>query len=147
MVSASARSFAGTVVISGKRGTEPWSVALTPSAAQAGVGALWAWAKISSLMDAQARGADPAIVRPAVVEVALQHHLVSAYTSLVAVDVTPTGPAFTKTAMVRSSLPRGYGEVAGALPQTDTEATLELLMGLLALGAAALVAIVGWRAS
>jgi len=91
--------------------------------------------------------ADPAIVRPAVVEVALQHHLVSAYTSLVAVDVTPTGPAFTKTAMVRSSLPRGYGEVAGALPQTDTEATLELLMGLLALGAAALVAIVGWRAS
>ena len=147
IVTASARSLAGTVVVSGKRGTEPWSVALTPSPSQAGVGALWARAKIGSLMDAQLRGADPALVRPAVVEVALAHHLVSAYTSLVAVDVTPTGPAFSKTAMVRSSLPRGYGDVAGTLPQTDTEATLELLMGLLALGAAALVAVIGWRAS
>jgi Ca-activated chloride channel family protein len=147
VVAASASSFAGSVIVSGKRGTEPWSVALTPSPSQAGVGALWARAKISSLMDAQARGADAATVRPAVVEVALAHHLVSAYTSLVAVDVTPTGPSFTKTAMVRSSLPRGYGEVAGTLPQTDTAATLELAMGLLALAAAALVAVIGWRAA
>ena len=147
VVTASARSFAGTVIVSGKRGTEPWSVALTPSPSQAGVGALWARAKIGSLMDTLARGADAASVRPAVVEVALEHHLVSAYTSLVAVDVTPTGPAFTKTAMVRSSLPRGYGEVAVTLPQTDTESTLELLMGLAALAAAALVAFIGWRAS
>ncbi|HZZ91279.1 MAG TPA: marine proteobacterial sortase target protein [Usitatibacter sp.] len=147
VVSAQAASFAGTVVVSGRRGNEPWSVALTPAASQAGVGALWARAKIASLMDAVTRGADVATVRPAVVQVALEHHLVSAYTSLVAVDVTPTGPSFTKTAMVRSSLPRGAGEIAGALPQTATAAGMELLMGLLALGLAALVAVIGWRAA
>jgi Ca-activated chloride channel family protein len=122
-------------------------VALTPAASQAGVGALWANAKIASLMDEKTRGADANAVRPAVVQVALEHHLVSAYTSLVAVDVTPTGPAFTRTAMVRSALPRGYGETVGALPQTATAADLELLLGLGALAAAAIVAVIGWRAS
>jgi Ca-activated chloride channel homolog len=78
-----------------------------------------------------------------VVKVALEHHLVSAYTSLVAVDVTPTGPAGgIKTAMVKASLPAGY---EGSLPQTDTAATLQLLLGLLALLAAGMVAVVGRR--
>jgi len=86
-------------------------------------------------------------VRPSVVQVALEHHLVSAYTSLVAVDVTPTGPSFVKTAMVKSALPRGYGNNAGILPQTATESTLELLLGLFALAAAALVAVIGWRSA
>jgi Ca-activated chloride channel family protein len=147
VVSASAASLAGTLIVSGSRGNEPWSVALTPAASQAGVGALWANAKIASLMDEKTRGADANAVRPAVVQVALEHHLVSAYTSLVAVDVTPTGPAFTRTAMVRSALPRGYGETVGALPQTATAADLELLLGLGALAAAAIVAVIGWRAS
>jgi Ca-activated chloride channel family protein len=70
---------------------------------------------------------------------------VSAYTSLVAVDVTPTGPSFARTAMVRSSLPRGYGTSAAPLPQTATAADLELLLGLIALTAAAIVAAIGRR--
>jgi LPXTG-motif cell wall-anchored protein len=37
---------------------------------------------------------------------------------------------------VKASLPRGY---SGALPQTDTAATLQLVMGLLALAMAAAV--------
>ena len=41
----------------------------------------------------QARGAPVEEVKPKVVKVALEHHLVSAYTSLVAVDVTPTAPS------------------------------------------------------
>ena len=145
VVSAKGATLAGTVIGSGKRGNLPWSVALTPSAAPSGVGALWARAKIASLMDEVVRGADPTVVRPAVVQVALEHHLVSAYTSLVAVDVTPTGPSFVKTAMVKAALPRGYGNNAGVLPQTATESTLELLLGLIAFGAAALVAVIGWR--
>jgi Ca-activated chloride channel family protein len=145
VVSASAASLAGTVIVSGRRGTEPWSVALTPTQSSSGVGALWARAKIAGLMDEIAHGADAQAVRPAVVQVALDHHLVSAYTSLVAVDVTPTGAGFIKTAMVKASLPRGYGEASGALPQTDTPATLELLMGLLALTSAAIVATIGRR--
>ena len=57
------------------------------------MGVLWARAKIDALMDAGRRGAPEAEIRAAVLDVALTHHLVSKYTSLVAVDVTPTRPA------------------------------------------------------
>jgi Ca-activated chloride channel family protein len=145
LITASARAFKGTVIVSGKRGSQPWSAALSPTSDKTGVGALWARAKIASLMDEVTRGADPASVRPHVVKVALEHHLVSAYTSLVAVDVTPTGPAFAKTALVKASLPAGWGANGGTIPQTDTAATLQLLMGLLALSAAAFFAVLGRR--
>jgi len=59
----------------------------------AGVRQLWARRKIAALQATLATGADPAEVRRRVVEVALDHHLVSAYTSLVAVDRTPSRPA------------------------------------------------------
>jgi Ca-activated chloride channel homolog len=99
------------------------------------------------LMDEITRGADPSGVRLAVVKVALDHHLVSAYTSLVAVDVTPTGPAFARTTLVKASLPAGWNGSAGTIPQTDTAATLQLLLGLLALTSAAIVAAIGRRAA
>lgn len=145
-VAAAAPAPLGTVIVSGLRGNQPWSVALTPDAdrSSAGVGALWARAKIASHMDELARGATVEDVRPKVVKVALEHHLVSAYTSLVAVDVSPTGPADgLKSALVRASLPAGYET---NLPQTDTAATLQLMLGLLALLAAGMVALVGRRA-
>lgn len=147
LITASARAFRATVIVSGKRGSQPWSAALTPTSDQTGVGALWARAKIASLMDEITRGADPASVRPHVVKVALEHHLASAYTSLVAVDVTPTGPADAKTALVKASLPKGWGANGGTIPQTDTAATLQLILGLLALSAAAFVAVLGRRVS
>ncbi len=145
VVSASAAPLAGTVVVSGLRGNEPWSVALAlaPAARGHGVGALWARAKIATLMDDITRGADAAAIRPQVVEVALTHHLVSAYTSLVAVDTTPTAVGPATTALVPAALPRGWGGDGALLPQTDTPAALQVLLGLLALGAAALVAVLG----
>ena len=136
----------GTVVVSGLRGNQPWSVALTPShdADAAGVGALWARSKIASLMDEVTRGADPAQIRPQVVKVALAHHLVSAYTSLVAVDVTPTAPAgASRSAPARTSLPHRSVD----LPQTGTAATLDFLMGLLALLCGGTVALMGRHAA
>jgi Ca-activated chloride channel family protein len=134
----------GAIVVSGLRGNEPWSVALTPSPGdgQTGVGALWARAKIASLMDELRLGAAEEAIRPAVVKVALEHHLVSRYTSLVAVDVTPSAPAGeARTALVQASPPNATA--AGQLPQTDTESTLQILLGLLALAAAGMVALVG----
>jgi Ca-activated chloride channel family protein len=156
VVSASAADFTRAIVVSGTRANQPWSVALTPAMKSdgedaSGVGALWARAKIASLMDQITRGGDAAALRPAVLKVALDHHLVSPFTSLVAVDVTPTargrgtsrdGEAEAKVALVRASLPRGY---TGALPQTDTPATLQLLLGIFALGTAAIVFTVGRR--
>ncbi len=139
VVAAAAAAPLRPIVVSGVRGNQPWSVALAPSpdSEAAGVGALWARFRIASLMDEITRGADPAAVRPQVVKVALEHHLVSAYTSLVAVDLTPTAPAAApKTAAVASSVPHGFE--GAQLPQTDTPARLHLLLGLAALAAAAL---------
>jgi Ca-activated chloride channel family protein len=141
MVSAAIRAPLGTVVVSGLRGNQPWSVALTPPTDRqsSGVGALWAKSKIASLMDELARGADLNDIRPRIVQVALDHHLVSAYTSLVAVDVTPSNTSgLVRAAMVPSTLPKGM-----ALPQTDTAATLQFVMGLLALAMAAAVMLMG----
>ena len=133
LVAAAAKAPLGTVVVTGLRGNQPWSVALTPPTDRnaAGVGALWARAKISTLMEELARGADVEAVKPQVVKVALEHHLVSAYTSLVAVDTTASVPAVAMS--------------TGTLPQTGTAANLQLLLGLLALMAAATVARIGTR--
>jgi Ca-activated chloride channel family protein len=139
VVSAASHNFARTVIVSGTRGNQPWSVALTPVSDSAGVGALWARSKIASLMDEITRGGDVATLRPAVIRVALDHHLVSAYTSLVAVDVTPSNNGTVKTAFVKASLPQGMG----AIPQTDAATMLHLLLGLLALASAGIVAVIG----
>lgn len=133
---------AQAIVVAGTRGTAPWSVALTPSHSppgeRTGVGALWARARIASLMDALRLGADEAEIRPAVLEVALAHQLVSRYTSLVAVDVTPaTTEGESRSALVPVSAP--LAQAVGELPQTDTAANLQILLGLAALAAAAAV--------
>jgi Ca-activated chloride channel family protein len=45
------------------------------------------------LLDGERRGADSGEVRAQVIDLALRHHLVSKYTSLIAVDKTPSRPA------------------------------------------------------
>ena len=90
----------GELVATGVRASESWEArtVLSVGAERAGVNRLWARRKIASIMDQLARGVPEDEVRPQVVEIALAHHLVSKYTSLVAVDVTPTRPIDEKTA-------------------------------------------------
>src|SRR5258706_4671114 len=92
VVSAASDTFARTVIVSGTRGNQPWSVALTPVTDSAGVGALWARSRIRSLIGEITHGGDVAMLRPAVIRVAIDHHLVGAATSLVAVDCRPRNP-------------------------------------------------------
>ena len=109
---------------------------------QAGVGALWGRAKIDSLMDAMRHGAPEDATRAEVVRVALAHRLVSRYTSLVAVDATPTAPAGSTArwrAASRCRCRRGWSHDAIlGVPQTATP-----MPALLAGGAAALLASLG----
>lgn len=123
------------VEIQGVRASEIWRVrlALTGGRQEAGVGVLFARSKIQSLMQGAVRGADPADIRRAVIEVALEHRLVSKYTSLVAVDVTPARPGETDavTRALPTNLPAGweYEKVFGPAPGTATPAALNLLAG------------------
>lgn len=135
----------GRVMVTGRRAGATWG-ALTPAAAPeaaSGVGVLWARAKIDALMDAGRRGAPEPEIRAAVVDVALTHHVVSKYTSLVAVDATPTRPAgiAAATTAMPGNIPDGLTGF-DRLPRTATPAPLLIVAGGLALllaGALALV--------
>ncbi len=85
----------GPVSVSGSRGGSAWNDSF-PTAAKlkgAGIDKLWARRKIQGLMDSLREGAGPWEVRRAVVDLGLRHHLITDYTSLVAVDDQRTAPA------------------------------------------------------
>jgi Ca-activated chloride channel homolog len=130
------------LTVTGRRDVEPWQTRLRVEAGtdETGIHKLWARKKIAGLMDQLREGADRVDVRGAVVAVALKHHLVSSYTSLVAVDVTPTRPEGSsgRTANVPVALPAGmvYEKVFGGLPQTATPAPLYVALGLASLALA-----------
>lgn len=139
-----ANALGGSVALAGRRAGEAWGLVLPASGEgdAPGVGVLWARAKIDALMDAGRRGAAQDEIRNAVLDVALTHHLVSKYTSLVAVDVTPSAPA--GTAPLTSALPGNIPDgLTGfdQLPRTATPAPLLLAVGALTLLAAAILAL------
>jgi Ca-activated chloride channel family protein len=107
--------------------------------------ALWARRRIESLTDSLLDGASPQTVRDAVVDLALRHRLVTRYTSLVAVDVTPARPrdADFVSSLIPLHMPHGWSHQAvfGALPQTASGFMLHVLISALAALSAALL----WR--
>jgi len=134
------------VVLRGRLGVEVWErvIALHPAGENAGVSSHWARGKIAALLDRRRTGAPEDETRRAVLELALAHHLVSPYTSLVAVDVTPVRPGdeATERHALKTNLPHGWDYTAVfGLGQGATDAPLHLFVGLFTLLlAAALVA-------
>lgn len=114
-----------------------------------GIGKLWARRKITALLDAWRRSPartsdglpspERAELRRQVVELALEHHLVSRFTSLVAVDVTPERPDGSPLSSRRVPNVRPAGSTwqrPGYLPSGGTSARLSLWLGLALLGLA-----------
>ena len=129
---------AGRVIASGKRAGEEWNDVhnMQVTAEESGIGRLWARRKIEALADSEGD------VRRQIIDLALAHHLVSQYTSLVAVDHTPSGvPQQTCEARpVPATLPAGWGGIDGSLPGTATPAPLYMLIGIVLLAVAAVFA-------
>ncbi len=138
-------SDAGEAVISGVRADAPWEVRIPLEIGRpfGGIHRLWARRKIEALERSRRTGTDPDSVRREVVDVSLEHGVLSRYTALVAVDVTPDRPE--DEALHRKgvpvNLPAGWSRrhVFGPLPQTGTSFRFELLLALLALALAAVV--------
>ena len=123
-----------TVSISGNFVTGGWSknLSLQSPEKSEGVGALWARARLAELMEKERRGGNAAELRAAIVETALAHHLVSKYTSLVAVDKTPARPA--GDALLSEQVPNlmPYGQSMNAIfgfPATATNAPMLRMTG------------------
>ena len=107
----------------------------TASKRERGLHRLWARRKIEGLMDRLVEGASEEEVKPLVTALALQHHLMSKYTSLVAVDKTRTVDAPGRSVAVANALPAG-NEMFGNLPQTATPGPTCLWLGFLSLSLA-----------
>ena len=133
-------------VLRGQMGTQPWSLPLSMKQTmnRGGLSLYWARQKISVLMDEAFTGTAEETVRKGILDIALAHHLVSKYTSLVAVDVTPvrpTGKPDTERSQgARSAEDQEKIAMAG-LPKTGTDGPFQLLLGLLILTTAAIL----WR--
>jgi Ca-activated chloride channel homolog len=100
--------------------------AVAVPAVERGVRQLWARRKIEHWLGRLVEGVPEEQVRREVVAVALAHHLVSRYTSLVAVDVTPSRPA--DRALAAAAVPLALPE--GHLPMGGTSARRDLLVGM-----------------
>ena len=144
LISTKSDSLPESLVITGEVTGETWSAVLNLKGGQkdSGIPTIWARKKIAALMDQMrqnqnTQGDEVEQFRNGIIETALKHHLVSKYTSLVAVDVTP---ARIKEALVKShalpvNLPEGWDhkKVFGQLPATATNAPFAFLNGLLML--------------
>lgn len=130
----------GKVRLSAQGSAQAWSIELPldRGAPRNGIEVAWARAKLAALEDSLANDGDGQ-VQQHMTQLALKHHLVSRFTSLVAVDVTPARApeAALESGQLPLAMPAGWDaqKVFGhALPQTATPAPLHLLLGLLALG-------------
>ena len=124
----------------------PWQQQLTASTLQkqAGLNVLWARQKITQLsrdlrtITMDSSDADRAKdIQQSITDIALTHHLVSQFTSLVAVDISPSKPAHLMSVdtLVKNRAPLN-NPLLGQLPQTATTADLQMLVGLILLGIA-----------
>ena len=129
----------GKIEISGDAGDFRWTstVSLGDANAGTGIGSLWARQKIDALMDRLNSGTPEDEVRAAVIPLAIEHQLMSRYTSFVAVDRTPARPADAALdgGAMPTKLPHGwnYEAVFGELPRGATDSRWHLLLGGIAL--------------
>ena len=139
LVAARMAQLNGQVVVEGQVNGRLWQRALQLNGGgkNPGVNLLWARRKIVDLMDQRTLGRASGEVRDEVLKVALRHKLVSRYTSLVAVDKMPSRPLDMplKEKVVPVNLAKGMSakKVFGAMPQTATPASLNLIVGFIAL--------------
>jgi Ca-activated chloride channel family protein len=98
-----------------------------------GVARAWARQQIQLLEDLKTLGEDATTVRKGVVRLALEHRLVSPYTSLIAVADHPSRPsdAALRVSNVANALPRGWSHSDTAFQQTGTFAGTLRQWGLL----------------
>jgi Ca-activated chloride channel homolog len=124
------------IELDGKISAARWKTALSLRGGQQrqDVSGLWARRKIAALMDQYRRGSEQRSIEKAIIDTAIEHHLVSKFTSLLAVDISPARKredVLNKHA-VPVNLPAGWNheKVFATMPATATAATLNFIVGL-----------------
>jgi len=114
------------IQVKGTAGTNNWKTTHSWHEAieRRGMATYWARQKLSVLLDNEVGRQETSPIRQEIINVAMAHHLVSRYTSLVAVEVTPARPSDQTLSphTIKTNLPNGqdytaiFGLSAGATP-------------------------------
>ena len=132
-----------SIAIRGDYGNTEWqSSTELKTTSKEGISIAWAREKIASLMDklheVNGRAGNETVarsIRQQVTDTALEHHLVSRYTSMVAVDVTPVNSdGMLYRERLKNNLPRGWKNRTSTdgimLAQAATGSRLNLLLAI-----------------
>ena len=124
----------------GRVGGVPWMQSVSADSVELrGISTLWARRKIEHTLDAKIDGVSADLIRKIVLDVALEHKIVSPYTSFVAVDETPARADSQPLERRNIASMRPAGQTAVALPQTASLAPFYRLLGALLVAAAGLL--------
>ena len=133
------------VVIEGRFQGQPWRRELTlQSGEQAeGIATLWARAKVANLQDDGTRQGNASLHKESIIQLGIEHRLVTQYTSFVAVDKTPVRPqdAALKQEQIANRMPAGSQQRAPTVgyPRTALGLHWHMLIGLALFGVALLL--------
>jgi Ca-activated chloride channel family protein len=105
-----------------------------PGSGGGNLATLWARSKIQALEDSRIFGTDPDSIREDVLNLSLEFGLLTRYTSLVAIDKTPSRPGSREleAGEIPSLLPAGSG-IASGFSQTATGWVTRLILALISL--------------
>jgi Ca-activated chloride channel family protein len=137
VITAKGKPLYGDITIEGRSGNQRWSrrLSIPGHSVDTGIGTLWARSKVADLEDEKIRGRD---VREDVIAIALEHRLVTRYTSLVAVEEIVSRPPGDNggSSPVPNAVALGQVVSKVMLPRTATRARQSLMIGLLLLAIA-----------
>lgn len=143
IIAAKLESQYGAFTLSGRWGDTLWQQSSNIDNAplvQTGLSTIWAQRTIASLEDQQRLQIDQDFYRSAILGIALEHNLLSKYTSFLAVEEQPARPKdeYLHAAKVPNLIPHGNDMLTISMPQgsagSDTLIMLSMLLMLLAAG-------------
>jgi Ca-activated chloride channel family protein len=127
----------GSLTLSGRIRGEEWvhQVPITQVSEQSGLSKLWARERIADLSRQMQFGGDREQLRASILDLALRHHLVSEFTSLVAIDaeIVRAPGSLGHVEQAPTSAPIGSYWATTGFAKTATPAELLLLCGLLSI--------------
>ncbi len=138
LISAKSQALSGDIEIRGTTSELLWqkNITLDNHKNSEGVASIWARSKIEDLEDLKISGGNPDVLKLEITDVALKHHLLSAYTSFVAVEQEIVRPKTDKlqSTPIQNALPKGHSSVnktrSVAYPATATTAEISWWIGL-----------------
>lgn len=145
LITTKAEQLPSAITINGQVAERNWSSSLQLNGGQnaQGISKLWARKKIAALME-QKRDTEFESTKKIITDTALKHHLISKFTSLVAVDVTPARTLNKKllSHTIPSHLPDGWDQqktLPQPFPATATDARLKFIIGFILFGITSII--------